>query len=253
MAKEEQGGIGGEFMRLTRHAHAGPSDQRQGVDPPPVVRSLAPSGPRLDLPSPGDLALPTVDFQKLVAERTSLRQYVDTPLSLAQLSYLLWCTQGVKTAGQVHTMRTVPSAGARHPLETVLLANRVEGVEPGLYAYEALDHQLAPLRTGPELGEQVAGAAFGQGFVKSSAATFLWVAVPYRTTWRYGERAYRYMHLDAGHVCQNLYLAAEAIGHGACAVAAFDDDAMIALLGLDPGEAFVIYLAAVGKRAVPLS
>ena len=253
MAREEQAGIGREFMRLTRYAHAGPSDQAQGVAAPPVSRSLAPGGPRLDLPSPGDVALPTVDFQKLVAERTSLRKYVATPLSLAELSYLLWCTQGVKAVSQVHTMRTVPSAGARHPFETVLLVNRVEGVEPGLYAYEALDHQLAPLQTGPDLGERLSAAACGQGFVKSSAATFVWVAIPYRTTWRYGERGYRYLHLDAGHVCQNLYLAAEAIGHGSCAVAAFDDDAMIALLGLNAEEALVIYLATVGKRGEPLS
>ena len=253
MAKRQKGGIGEEFMQLTRFAHAAPSDQTQGLEAPPVVCSLAPEAPRLDLPSPGDLSLPRVDLHELVTERTSLRKYVATPLSLAEMSHLLWCTQGIKSASQVHTMRTVPSAGARHPFETVVLANRVEGVEPGLYAYEALDHQLAALRTGPEVGEQVAAAAFGQGFVKACAAAFLWVAVPYRTTWRYGQRGYRYMHLDAGHVCQNLYLAAEAIGHGTCAVAAFDDDAMIALLGLDPAEAFVIYLAAVGKRGEPLS
>jgi len=253
MAERDTDGIGEEFMQLTRFARAAPSDQRQGKAAPPVVSSLAPEGSILDLPAPADLALPQLDLQKLMTERTSLRKYVATPLSLAEMSYLLWCTQGVKSVGQVHTMRTVPSAGARHPFETVVLANRVEGVEPGLYAYEAVDHQLATLRTGPEVAEQVAAAAFGQGFVKACAATFLWVAVPYRTTWRYGQRGYRYMHLDAGHVCQNLYLAAEAIGHGACAVAAFDDDAMIAFLGLDPAEAFVIYLAAVGKRGAAIS
>ncbi|MFH1570318.1 MAG: SagB/ThcOx family dehydrogenase, partial [Gemmatimonadota bacterium] len=84
-----------------------------------------------------------------------------------------------------------------------------------------------------------------------SAVTFFWVAVPRRTTWRYVERGYRYLHLDAGHVCQNLYLAAESIGAGTCAIAAFDDDALIDILGLDPQEAFVIYLATVGKRPDP--
>jgi SagB-type dehydrogenase family enzyme len=84
--------------------------------------------------------------------------------------------------------------------------------------------------------------------VVHSAVTFVWTAVPYRMTWRYGQRGYRYLHLDAGHVCQNLYLAAEALGAGACAIAAFDDERMAGLLQVDPAEEFVIYLATVGKR-----
>ena len=248
MASDSPDGIGREFMRLTSHAHLGPSDQTRGLPPPPVLHALAPRAERIDLPPPASLDLKAVDFRRLATQRTSVRQYAATPLSLAELSVLLWCTQGIKEAGQVHTLRTVPSAGARHPFETVLLLNRVEGVEPGLYAYEALDHQLALLLTGPHLVQRLVRACFGQGFVGTSAATFCWVAIPYRTTWRYGERGYRYMHLDAGHVCQNLYLAAETMGCGACGIAAFDDGALIDILGLDPDEAFVIYLAALGKR-----
>ena len=248
MTRDRQDGSGREFMRLTRYEHLSPSDQSRGLPPPSVFRALAPHAELLDLPAPETLGLAPVDLHQLITGRTSQRRYADAPLSLAELSFLLWCTQGVKEVGKWNTLRTVPSAGARHPFETVLLVNRVDGAEPGLYAYEALDHQLALMRTGPNLDERLAETCFGQNFLKNSAATFLWVAIPYRNTWRYGERGYRYMHLDAGHVGQNLYLAAEAIGAGACAVAAFDDDALINFLELDPEEAFVIYLAAVGKR-----
>ena len=240
--------IGREFMTRTRYAHLEPSDQSRRAPPPPVLRPFAPDAPRVSLPPSANLQLAPLDFQALVTQRTSLRRYLATPLSLEELSFLLWCTQGVKEVSQFHTLRTVPSAGARHPFETVLLINRVDGLEPGLYGYEPLDHELVLLRTGADWGDRLAEACHRQAFVKNSAVTFFWLAVPYRTTWRYTERGYRYLHLDAGHVCQNLYLASEAIQAGTCAVAAFDDDALIGLLELDPEEAFVIYLAAVGKR-----
>ena len=88
----------------------------------------------------------------------------------------------------------------------------------------------------------------GQRQVKTSAVTFIWAAVPYRTIWRYAERSYRYLYLDAGHVCQNLHLAAESINCGICAIGAYDDDAMDQLMGFTPPEMFVIYLASLGRR-----
>ena len=101
---------------------------------------------------------------------------------------------------------------------------------------------------GAEIGHAVTRACFDQGFIRSSAVTLIWVAVAYRMTWRYGQRGYRYLHLDAGHVCQNAYLAAEALGCGACGVAAFSDDDLNRALGLDGEEQFAVYRAAVGKR-----
>lgn len=84
--------------------------------------------------------------------------------------------------------------------------------------------------------------------VKNSAVTFFWAAVTYRMGWRYGERGYRYLFLDAGHVCQNLYLAAEAVGCGVCAIAAFEDDTLNQLLGLDGVEQFAVYVATAGRK-----
>ncbi|MEZ4483146.1 MAG: SagB/ThcOx family dehydrogenase [Syntrophotaleaceae bacterium] len=240
---------GRQFMEKTKHKNLGISDQQMHLPQPPLSWPAEPINPKVELPHPGSLAISPGDIRILISERSSVREYADKPLSLAELSYLLWCTQGVKMVyGEYMTLRTVPSAGARHAFETVLLVNRVEELEPGLYRYLALEHCLEQISTLGELAGRFAAACLGQRFIMHSAVTFLWVAVPYRMTWRYQERGYRYLHLDAGHVCQNLYLAAEAIGAGVCAVAAFDDDALNTLLCLDPEEAFVIYLAAVGKK-----
>jgi SagB-type dehydrogenase family enzyme len=170
-------------------------------------------------------------------------------LTTAELSWLLWATQGVKGifGGTYATLRTVPSAGARHALETYLVINRVAEIAAGLYQYLPLEHALAGIPADEGMARRVAAACLGQGMVVQSAVTWIWTAVPYRMTWRYGQRGYRYLHLDAGHACQNLYLAAEALHAGCCAVAAFDDERMSGLLQLDPAEEFVIYLATVGK------
>jgi SagB-type dehydrogenase family enzyme len=243
-------GIGRQFMEKTQYRHMGPSDQQKGLPQPPL--GLAPpQGTReaVDLPALAAMKLGPMSLRQAIEARRSLRQYADKPLSLAELSYLLWCTQGVRetTSGKA-TFRTVPSAGARHPLETMLLVNRVGGLEVGLYWFVASEHRLVKLAAEPEIADRIAEAAYNQTFILKSAATFIWIADTVRTTWRYGERGYRYMHLDAGHVCQNLYLAAESIGAGCCAIGAFTDETMNELLGLDGVNQFVIYMGVVGKR-----
>jgi SagB-type dehydrogenase family enzyme len=206
-------------------------------------------GDVIDLPDHSELPNYAIDLRAAIDGRRSVRRYADRPLALEELSFLLWCTQGVKeTIDTYATLRTVPSAGARHAFETYLLVNNVDGLQPGLYRFSSLSHQLLRVSSDATLAEDFVAACLGQTHVKTSAVTFLWAAVPYRMTWRYGERGYRYMHLDAGHVCQNLYLCAEAIDAGVCAIAAFDDDALNRLLHLDGKEQFVIYLATVGKK-----
>ena len=150
--------------------------------------------------------------------------------------------------GGEYTLRTVPSAGARHALETYLLARRVDGFAPGLYRYLALRHRLEEVDLDPGISERVLAACYGQAFLRQAAVIFVWTAVPYRMTWRYGERGYRYLFLDAGHACQNLYLAAAPISCGVCAVGAYDDEAMDRALGIDRSDQFPIYVAALGRR-----
>ena len=243
-------GIGREFMERTRYTYLGASAQQQGLPQPPLQAPYSGEAEPIDLPAPAEIEVGAVDLRLAIEARESVRRYAETPLSRAELSYLLWCTQGVRgVQGRYATFRNVPSAGARHALETYLLINRVEGLPPGLYRYLALEHKLVAVDLQPGVAQAVAGACLGQAMVARCAATFIWAAVAERMTWRYGQRGYRYMHLDAGHVCQNLYLAAGSVGGGACAIAAFSDEDMNRLLGLDGEEQFVIYLATMGKRA----
>jgi len=243
-------GTGHEFMEKTKYQYITKSDQQKGLPQPPLEVPADPDKPLIDLPSPVSLDIPAADLRTGIEQRQSIRNYAHEPITREELSFLLWCTQGVKRVhGTQATFRTVPSAGARHAFETFLLINDVEGLEPGLYRYLALSHKLQQIDTDPVLSHRITAACFDQQFILRSGVVFLWTVVPYRMTWRYGERGYRDLHLDAGHVCQNLYLAAGAVGCGACAIAAFNDDEMNDLLGINGGDQFLIYLATVGKKA----
>ena len=226
------------------------TDQARGKPPPPIEKPFSPDQTRIDLvPPDARQGIPALDVKSAIAERQSHRQFRREALSLEEVSFLLWATQGIRERlDQGTAYRTVPSAGCRHALETYLLVNRVEGLPPGLYRYLALEHKLVAVDLAPGIAEAITKACWDQAMVQRCAATFIWVAVAERMTWRYGQRGYRYMHLDVGHVCQNLYLAAQSVGGGACAIAAFSDEDMNRLLGLDGEEQFVIYLATMGKR-----
>ena len=241
--------IGKEFVEKTKYRNLEPSLQSQGVPLPPLQTPAPGSAKLIDLPAGNAFDMGLLDFKSLVEHRETLRKYADSPLSLAELAFLLWGTQGVKSVTEKPvSKRTVPSAGSRHAFETYLLINRVEGLEPGLYRYLALEHKLAKLVAPEDINAVLTEACLNQPHVKNSAVTFLWVAVSLRMTWRYCQRGYRYMYLDAGHVCQNLYLLAESIRCGVCAIAAYDDDLVNQALELDGEEQFAIYIATLGRR-----
>jgi len=143
----------------------------------------------------------------------------------------------------------VPSAGSRHPFETYVALRRVQNLEEGIYHFIPQRHSLRLFIPGEEILNQLGEATNRQNHVLTCAATFIWVALPYRSYYRYGTRAYRYVFLDAGHICQNLYLAAEAIDYGVCAIGAYNDEQVNALLNLDGKEQFVAYLATLGKNS----
>lgn len=240
--------IGREFMEKTKKQYLGESDQDKGLPQPPLELAYPQDAVLIDLPSVEGLHVKELDLTAALGERRTVRKYAKKALSLEELAYLLWYTQGVKrVTPRPVTLRMVPSAGARHAFETYLLVNNVTGLTPGLYRYVALEHKLLVVNLDEELAEKVTQSAMNQVFVHDSAVTFIWTTALYRMKWRYGERSYRYIHLDAGHVGQNLYLAAQAVDAGVCAIAAFDDDQLNALLELDGHEHFAVYLAAVGK------
>ena len=169
-------------------------------------------------------------------------------MPLEVLAQLLWSTHGItgRTAGT--ELRSTPSAGACYPVEAYAVVNNVTGVEPGLYRYLTDRHSLMEIRLG-DVGSEISRAALGQIMCREASVTFVWTAVVPRTTGRYGERGHRYIFLDAGHVGQNMYLAATALGYGCCTIAAFDDSAMNEVLAVDGKVETTVYAASVGPIA----
>lgn len=240
--------IGAQFMEQSRVADIAGTDKEKGL-PLPQPEMPAEGGAQLiQLPEPDLLADQNVNFLELVEVRTTVRRYSAQPLTLKELSYLLWCTQGVKMVSPHGvTMRNVPSAGARHAFETYLFLQNVEGLDAGLYRFLALEHALVPVDLTPEIAPTIIEAFYARPMIEKCAALFIWTAVAQRMTYAYGPRAYRYLHLDAGHVCQNLYLAAHTVQCGTCAIGHYDDEKTNAALGLDGTAQFAIYAATVGK------
>ena len=225
------------------------TDQNRGIPPPPLEKPIPADAVRHDLPPVGEWAgIGTVDLTTAIGNRRSHRGFTRDGLTRDELSFLLWATQGVRqTVAPGAVLRTVPSAGNRHALETYLAVLRVSGLEPGLYRYLPLEHQLVDVFCEEQMPEKLTAATLGQAFVGRAAAVFIWTTVPYRMEWRYGLAAHKVIALDAGHVCQNLYLACEAMGAGTCAVAAYHQELMDQFVQVDGREEFVVYLAPVGK------
>ena len=225
------------------------TDQNQGIPAPPIEKQCMDGASFIDLPDPGMWKnISKRDITMAIGNRKSHRVYLKQNLSQEELAYLLWCTQGLR--GEVthgHAHRNVPSAGCRHSLETYLAIFNVDGVDSGMYRYLPLSHQLVFEFSDNMLSEKMIIASLGQAYPGKSAVTFIWVAIPYRMEWRYGLAAHKVIALDAGHVCQNLYLACETINAGTCAIAAYDQEELDELLGLDGEEEFSIYIASVGK------
>ena len=235
-------------MRRTQFKLMDPSDQQLNKPGPPSFYPPHPSLESVKLPDPQKVELEDISLRKAIDDRKSEREFlVDQSVSLDTLSYLLWATQGVKEADQMDAFKTVPSAGARHPLETFLLVQRVEGLDPGMYRYVGPEHLIENLRAPDGIVDSIANATLQPELIQGSAVTFIWTAVAYRMTWRYGDRGYRYIHLEAGHVGQNLYLAAQAVGCGVCTTAAFNDDDLNRAIGIDGADHFAVYMGALGR------
>jgi len=230
----------------------GPSDERQGIAPPPIERPFPEGATRVAMIAPDDLSLGSMPLAQAIRERQSRRTFTEEPLTLEELSFLLWATQGIRKRHPERPIafRTVPSGGCRHPYETYLQIERVEGVPPGLYRYSALDHELVFLReVRGDAEPTLAEVCHGQSSVAAAAVTFIWTSIPYRMEWRYGPDSPKDILLGCGHVCQNLYLACESVGLGTCAIVAYAQDAMDAYLELDEDDEITLYVAPVGRPA----
>jgi len=210
----------------------------------PAKSYAAAGAPTMNLRRPE--RLPAADLWEALRARRSHREFAGDPMPEERLFLLLWAAQGISQKGP-WPFRTAPSAGALYPVETYVCAVRVEGVVPGVYHWELPEERLAAVGRRPDLAAVACQACLDQPMVAQAAVTFIWSAVWGRSAQKYGDRALRYAYLDAGHLAENLHLAATALGLGACMVGAFLDDEMNALVGVDGDEESVIYAACVGK------
>jgi len=231
------------------------SDQRKGVTPPPLEKPIEAGAKVIPLVPADKIALGTMSLADAIRNRESRRVFSDEALSLEELSFLLWATQGIRRIHpqRVWAMRNVPSGGCRHPFETYLWVRNVESVPQGLYRYAPLEHALVTVEApGAQVQASLAKASlaevcYGQEFVDKAAVTFIWTAIPYRSEWRYGPDSLKDILLSCGHICQNLYLACESIGAGTCAIVAYNQDLLDAFIGVDGEDEISLYVAPVGK------
>lgn len=244
--KGPNGGIGDQFQQETKYAPhdmggqfldwSRKAEPYKNYDSPLTIVALSKPSSRY-----------TADLWHVLQSRRSRRAYDDTrSLPEEQLSALLWATQGVTARYGNLLLRTAPSAGGLYPIETYLSIRAVEGLQPGIYHFRPHAFDLELIGQGDH-SKELTEAALGQSMLRSAQVIFIWSAMIARSKWKYRQRAYRYLYLDAGHIAQNLYLAGEALGLGVCGIGALFDDMVNGIIGLDGFEETVVYMAAVGR------
>lgn len=239
--------LGEKFQQESKHCRENMGEWTADIDAKPDLYKEYAGSPLIQLPTDVDFASLSLDVALKV--RKSIRRYTNKPVTLEQLSYLVWAASGVQRVEQGYAFRTAPSAGGLFPIETYLVVNNVSDLPKGLYHYRVAQHALETLRPG-EHGADLAEAAMGQSTCTHSAFVFIWTSIFQRTRWKYGDRAYRYIYLDAGHIAENVALTAAAMGIGTCQIAAIFDDEVNEIIGVDGTEESAIYLTTVG---VPLT
>lgn len=246
---------GDEWTELDKYE----TELQKGAPRPDVEKPIPDGAVLVDLVAPEDFKVGQAPLAEVIANRKSQRYFTDESLTLEELSFLLWATQGIREISDdgERYFRNVPSGGNRHPIETYLSIHRVEGVKVGLYRYLPIEHKLLLLKDDPDIAAKTAKGGRDQTrkgpdgepfhFQRDSAVFFIWTAIPYRTMWRYSVVGPKMVAIDAGHICQNLYLAAGAIGAGTVACGAIDRKTMDQVLGVDGENEFTLYMAPVGK------
>lgn len=229
------------------------TDKAKGIPKPLAVKPYDPSSIIIDLPEVHEDHIKRQSIYECIKERRSTRLYSEDKLTLDELSYLLWATQGITGTSKGGLMlRTVPCSGATHTFETFLFIMRIEGLQQGVYRYLPIEHKLLFMQGFSEMDSKIDAITLDQpfvpNFVKKAAVVFAWSTTPYRSEWKYDTTAHKKILIDIGHVSQNLYLASESIDAGACGIGIYDQELIDEILGLDGVEEFVLFLGSVGKK-----
>ena len=223
------------------------SDQDLKKKQPPLVKEPI-SEERITLPTDFNDLDYDKDFLNVINTRRSHRVFTEEKISLLQLSYLLWCAQGIKEIrGKAYaTIRTVPCGGARHQFEVYMAIQNVEGLKDGLYHYLPINHSIEFLKQIDDIKGFIGKSLEEQVWASKANAVFYIIMVFYRAEWRYGIHAHKVMLIDAGHITQNIYLASTSLKLGGCAIAAVNGKYCDEVFGLDGIEESIMYAHPVG-------
>jgi len=236
--------VGDQFQEKTKYSRGNLS----GLDwvESPGLYKVYPSSKKIALPEPVYPGRKTLDLDEVLKKRRSIRSFSKKPLKLRELSYLLWACTGIQRRERGFEFRVVPSAGALYPVETYLVVNNVEEISQGVYHYNIRDHVLEELKKG-DFSKNIAHAALDQNMCAYAGVVFIWTAVFNRSKCKYGQRAYRYIYLDAGHIAENLALAAVCLNLGSCQIGAFYDDEVNQIIDVDGVYESTIYMSVIGN------
>lgn len=236
--------IGEEFQNLTKYHPlrrlGGPLDWSNKPD----IYKTYPDKPFFELAKPQISGGP--GLWDVIRLRRSERNFIAKPISLKELSTLLWACQGITKREMEFEFRSAPSAGALYPIETYLAISNIEGLERGIYHLNVQNFGLECLERG-DFRMPMAQAALRQEVCLHAGVIFIWTAVFYRSVWKYKQRGYRYIYLDAGHIAHAVALASVGLGLGSCQIAALFDNEVNRLVGIDGKDESTIYLTAVGQ------
>ncbi len=240
---------GNEFISKTRYPDFSTVDLIRRIPEPPASLPVPDGAKVIKLPVPSRVRVPEITVKEAVEKWRPVGFFSRSSITLKELSYLLWCTQGErkKLAADHVTSRNVPSSGSRHPIETYFVAGEVEDLPTGLYRYIPASHSIFLIREDSDLPFAMGTASMNFKVVTRAAVTFLWVAVPYRSVWALGNRGYRSVFIEAGHICQALIYAASCFGCEVFSTDLFHDELMIQLAGLDPETQWPLYVGSVGR------
>lgn len=235
--------LGDEFQVGTKYHRMKMSEKGLDWSSQPEIYKEYPNSKKIELPK--ITALSDLSLYAVLQKRKSVRDFKSMPISKEHLSYLLWASTGISRKQQGYEFRTAPSAGALYPIETYISVKNIIGIDVGIYHYAIRKHSLELLKKG-DFSIDLAKAALDQEMCSMASVIFIWTAVFQRSKWKYEQRAYRYIYLDAGHIAENLALAATSINLGSCQIGALYDDEVNAVIGVDGTEESTIYMSVVG-------
>lgn len=234
------------------------SDISHGVAQPPFQSAIPEDALIIDLPDINLQTAPKADFFECSCSRISRRLYSDEPISLFELSFLLWCTQGIKKIISGYKKYITDGSGRNYlrPIaggysyETYIALNNVFGIKRGIWKYLPISHQIVFLKNIEDLPLRISDTftnpSQDQSYTTKAGVILFWVCIPYRAEWLGGEASHKGMLLDLGHISHQLYLSTEALGIGCCAIAGYYQKKADELIGVDGHDEFTVLCASVG-------